>query len=146
MTLADWVGPPYTPKRVGLVLACCASLFTIVTYVANAMSWGEPHWIATRSFVRDTFNETQKLILAAESNQINIEIRIEESEHRRIRTKIRDIEVELEKNSEAPDSIKRILKDQLAEQRDELETKLETLRRLREIQRTRGGAFHPIHR
>lgn len=138
MTFHDWVGPP-TPGRVAAVAGAIAAVVTATTLVFNALGVAEPYWLATRGYMRDHVQQElkeQKVTLAgAETRQIGIEIRIEDAERRRIRAKIADLELELKKNPNAPESLRRAIEDQINEQKLELQNKDSIINDLKRLQR-----------
>lgn len=138
MTFHEWVGPP-TPKRVAAVAAAIIGVLTAITLISNALGVAEPYWLATRGYMRDHVQQElreQKVTLAgAETRQIGIEIRIEESERRRIRAKIADLELELKKNPNAPEGLRRAIEEQITEQKLELMNKDAVVNDLRRLQR-----------
>lgn len=139
MTFHDWAGPPYTPKKVAGVAGAIIAVFTVITMISNTMGVAEPYWVVTRGYMRDhveSIAKKQETSLAeASTRQIGIEIRIEDESRRRIRSKIADLELELKKNPDAPEGLRRAIQDQIAEQKQELEYKDSVVNDLRRLQR-----------
>lgn len=138
MSLDEWFGPP-SPKRVAGIAGVIVAVFAALTALSNALGVAEPYWVVTRGYMRDhveTIAKKQEISLAgAETRQIGIEIRIEDSERRRIRAKIADLELELKKNPSAPEGLRRAIEDQINEQRQELDYKDAVVNDLRRLQR-----------
>lgn len=138
MSLDEWMGPP-TPKRIAGFAALVVGVFAAITALSNAMGVAEPYWVVTRGYMREhveNIAKKQEVSLAgAETRQIGIEIRIEDSERRRIRAKIADLELELKKNPSAPEGLRRAIEEQISEQKQELEAKDSVVNDLRRLQR-----------
>lgn len=139
MSLQDWFGGPYTPDRVTKMTAAIAGIFAVLTITANMLGAGEPYWIATRGYMREHVQksiERQEISLAdARTEWRGVAIRIEEGEARRIRAKIGELELELKKNPSMPESIRRVIDEQIAEQKIELQNKTLIINELRRLQR-----------
>ena len=138
MSLDEWIGPP-TPKRIAGYAALIVGVSAAVTVIFNTLGVAEPYWIVTRGYMRghvETIAKKQEVSLAeASTRQIGIEIRIEDESRRRIRSKIADLELELKKNPNAPDGLRRAIQEQIAEQKQELEYKDSVVNDLRRLQR-----------
>jgi hypothetical protein len=140
MTFQEWGGGwPPTPQKVIQVTGAIAGIVLIATYIANILGAGEPYWIATRGYMREHVQhelKEQKVTLAgAETRQIGIEIRIEDAERRRIRAKIADLELELKRNPNAPEGLRRAIEEQIQEQKIELQNKDSVVNDLKRLQR-----------
>lgn len=115
-----------------------AAAATAIVGTVNVANLGEPYWPATRGHLQLKLvqyeREMQTAIKDATSRQINIEVRIEESERRRIKSKIDELKLELEKNQGASSNLKRIINDQIETHEGELEQKEEVIKNLRRLQ------------
>lgn len=138
MTLQEWIGPP-TPKRVIAVSGAIAGVVAAIMAITNFLGVAEPYWLATRGFMREHVDQVVKkqdtTLRQAQNRSIGIEIRIEEGERRRIRGRISDLELELQKNPTAADSLRRLIQEQIVEQKQELDYKETIINDLRRLQR-----------
>jgi len=123
-------------KRITIYATTITAVLAAIIAVANALSTGEPHWVATRQFVRsqvalatDQIDRTQQQL---RTRQVQTEVQIVQGRIEQTRAKISDRELLVEKPEGAPPEYKRLITQQVDEFRDQikiLEGQLDDLRR-----------------
>ena len=123
-------------KRLTLYATTITAVLAAVIAVANALSAGEPYWLASRDFVR-----TQVAVAAGQidhtqqqlkTRQVRTEVQILQGRIEQTRAKISDRELLIEKPEGAPPEYKRLVTQQVEEFKDQiklLESQLDDLRR-----------------
>jgi len=111
-------------KRITIIAVAISSVVAASIAVANVLQAGEPHWIATRSFVRETVAEVQaKSTLAQkklEQQQIQTEVQVLQSRIEAIKSKISDRELLLQKQ-EGPAEYRQLVQEQINGYKDALD-------------------------
>lgn len=126
-------------KRLTVIATAITAVLGALMAISNAMGLAEPYWVATRGFVAEKIEaavqvgigETRKQLGEAKHRQIGIEIRIETGEKRRLQGRIADLELELRRNPEAPESLRRLIEEQIRQHRDDLANSEANIRELR---------------
>jgi hypothetical protein len=77
----------------------------------------EPYWIATRQFTRDLVSSTQ---IAFDRRQLKTEIAIKELARANTQAQIDRLQYELQKNPGAPDSLTRLIVEQIRRYTEQL--------------------------
>lgn len=94
--------------------------------IANQADIAEPHWIATRSFVRESIITAQQALAVQQSNvekrQITTQIYLAKSERSRIENEISNKQVLLSQNPNMPDGIKSAIQEQIRSLNADLES------------------------
>lgn len=121
-------------RKVTAVAVMISAILAAFFAIANAFQAGEPHWVATRGFVRDTVAQAahkydaSQLKLQVQQRQTAIQVlqgRIEA-----IRSKIADRELLLQKQ-EGPIEYRQLVQEQVADYKNTLILLNEQLTRLR---------------
>jgi len=133
--MAWWDATTFSKRLTIYATAVTAAIAAIIA-VANAMSTGEPYWIATRDFVRFQIATTSDKIETTQQQlrrrQIQTEIQIVTGRIENIKSKIADRQLLIEKPEGAPPEYRRLIAQQIDEFRDQqkqLEEELAGLRR-----------------
>lgn len=110
-------------KRITIMATMITTVIAAAFAIANALQAGEPHWIATRSFVRDTvtmvqarYDERQQKL---QTQQIQTEIQVLQGRIESMRSKIADRELLLQKQ-EGPADYRRLVEEQVADYKNTL--------------------------
>jgi len=123
-------------KRLTVYATAITAVLAAVIAMANALNAGEPHWVATRQFVRSQvelaaggIDRTQQHL---KTRLVQTEVQIVQGRIEQTRAKISDRELLVEKPEGAPPEYKRLITQQVDEFRDQikiLEGQLDDLRR-----------------
>ena len=116
---ADWI------KRMGAIAAAFTAILVLATTAANLMQVGEPHWVATRSFVRDQIEKVVDKADTERSKQtqrsIKTEIQVLKGQRAQIVSEIKRRELLLEDpTAQASLDYRRLIRDQIEQYRDQL--------------------------
>lgn len=121
-------------RRVTVIAVAISSVLAAGFAVANALQAGEPHWIATRSFVRGTvaqvatqYDATQRQL---KFQQTQIEIQVLQSRIEATKSKINDRELLLQKQ-EGPIEYRQLVQEQVNGYKESLDRLSEQLKALR---------------
>jgi len=118
-------------KRFG-VLATAVAMVGGALGIANQADIAEPHWIATRSFVRDMVAQANSKI---ESRQLQTQIYLARSERSRLENELANKQVLLTQNPTMPQEVRRAIEDQIRTLNRDLEAAKSALEDLRREQR-----------
>lgn len=131
MSLSEWIG---SYKRITVVATMVTAVIAAAFAIANALQAGEPHWVATRSFVRDTIVTVQarydKRQQELQSQQIQTEIQVLRGRIEQMRSKIADRELLLQKQ-EGPAEYRQLVQEQVADYKNTLALLNDQLAKLR---------------
>ena len=123
-------------KRLTIYATTITAVLAAVIAVANALSAGEPYWVASREFVRSQVANAADLIdrnqQQLRSRQVRTEVQILQGRIEQTKAKISDRELLLQKPEEAPPEYKRLVIQQVDDFKDQiksLEYQLDGLRR-----------------
>lgn len=126
-------------RRVVVIATAIGAIMGAVLTTTNVANVTEPIWPATRGFVvtkvSETTKETKESLKEANTRQISIEIRIEDGARRSIKSKIDDLKLELEKHPGAPESFRRLIRQQIESQEEEMKGKEDIIGNLRSLQK-----------
>lgn len=119
-------------RRVSMIAGAVGATFAAMISVMNFTETAEPHWLATRSFVRESVRDAQK-VQAVQFEKLNesqrrTEIFLAQSEQRRIENAINEKQNLLRDNSAAAPA----LRDAVSSQVQELQTDLARVKSLAE--------------
>lgn len=96
-------------KRMGIVTALIAAGGAVMGF-ANQAEVQEPHWLATRSYVRDTITSSTAKI---ESRQLQIQLYLARTERSRIENELANKQVLLTQNPNMPAEVRRAIEEQI---------------------------------
>ena len=123
-------------KRLTLYATTITAVLAAVLAVANALSAGEPYWLASRDFVRVQVSTATSQIERSQqqmkTRQVQTEVQIIQGRIEQTRAKISDRELLIEKPEGAPPEYKRLITQQVDDFKDQvklLESQLDDLRR-----------------
>jgi len=110
-------------KRITLFATMISAVIAALFAVANVLQAGEPHWIATRSFVRMTVAETSSKIAQSENQlktrQVQTELQVLQGRVEAIKSKISDRELLLQQ-PDGPPQYKNLISQQVDEFKERL--------------------------
>jgi len=134
--LMAWWNQIAVSKRITIYATTITAVLAAMVAVVNALNAGEPHWVATRHFVRaqvelttSQIERTQQLL---RTRQVQTEVQIVQGRIEQTRAKISDRELLIEKPEGAPPEYRRLIIQQVEEFKDQiklLENQLDDLRR-----------------
>ncbi|HEY6021660.1 MAG TPA: hypothetical protein VIY48_17860 [Candidatus Paceibacterota bacterium] len=111
--------------KLGMIATIIAVVAGSLT-IANQAQIAEPHWLATRSFVRDYLTTAQQGLTAqqnrVESRQITTQMYIAKSDRNRIENEIANKQVLLTQNPNMPDPVKYAIQEQIRSLNVDLES------------------------
>lgn len=112
-------------KRMGAIAVALLALITLTTTTANLLQVGEPHWIATRSFVREQVGqaETKSAVRDAQMSQraIKTEIQVLRGRRESLNGEIKRRELLLEDPAaQASAEYRRLVREQIDQYREQL--------------------------
>lgn len=123
-------------KRLTLYATTITAVLAAIIAVANALSAGEPYWLASRDFVRAQVSTATSQIERSQqqmkTRQVQTEVQIIQGRIEQTRAKISDRELLIEKPEGAPPEYKRLITQQVDDFKDQvklLESQLDDLRR-----------------
>lgn len=99
----------FTKRRISLLVSIATGLAAILT-VMNQAQIAEPHWLATRSFVRDYISSTQKNL---ETRQIKTQLYLATTERSRLENEIANKQLLITQNPTMPETVKQIILEQI---------------------------------
>jgi hypothetical protein len=102
--------------------------------VANQAELAEPHWVATRSYVRELLAQANGKL---ESRQIQTQIYLANSERSRIENELANKKVLLEQNQTMPQGVRDAINEQIRQLLRDLENTKQSLDDLRRDQNGR---------
>ena len=108
----EWWGEPWR-RRLVLLTAAIVAISTFMHFANVA----EPYWIATRQFTRDLVTSSQ---VAFDRRQLKTELAIKELARDNMQAQIDRLQYELQKNPEAPDSLTRLIVEQIRRYTEQL--------------------------
>lgn len=124
-------------KRITAWAIMISAVIAAIFAVANVLQAGEPHWIATRYFVREQIAQASAKYNAAQTRldrtQTQIETQVLQSRVDAIKAKINDRELLLQKQ-EGPFEYRQLVQEQVANYKEQLSQVNEQLRNLRRSQ------------
>lgn len=123
-------------RRLTIYATTVTAVLAAIIAVANALSAGEPHWVATREFVRTQVSTATEQVERSQQQlkrrQVQTEVQILTGRIEQTRAKIADRELLIQKPEGAPPEYKRLITQQVEEFKDQLkllEAQLDDLRR-----------------
>lgn len=122
-------------KKITAIAAMITAVLAAMFAVANALQAGEPHWLATRGFVREYIAQASAKYTADQQQlkvqQTQTEIQVLQGRIDTIKAKISDRELLLQKQ-EGPFEYRQLVQEQINSYKDVLDRLNEQLKQLRD--------------
>lgn len=112
-------------KRMGATATAVTAVLVLVTLVTNLLQIGEPHWVATRSFVREFVLTVETKADADRAKQtqrsIKTEIQVLKGQRAQMVSEIKRRELLLEDpTAQGSPEYRRLIRDQIDQYRDQI--------------------------
>lgn len=121
-------------RKVTIIAVTVTSVIAALIAIANALQAGEPHWIATRSFVREMVLEAQSKSAIEQqklqSGLLQTEVQVLQSRIDSIKSKISDRQLLLQKQ-EGPAEYRQLVQEQINNSQESLQRLNDQLQALR---------------
>jgi len=121
--LGDFLSSPGNRRRIGVIAAMLTIIATVITLM-NQADIAEPHWVATRQFVRDQVVQASTPLL---KKQVETQLFLAKSERSRIENEIANKMVLLSQNPTMPQPVKDAINEQVRSLNSDLETTKATI-------------------
>jgi hypothetical protein len=108
----EWWGEPW--RRSFILIAAAIAAITAFMHFAEV---AEPYWIATRQFSRNLVSSAQ---VSFDQRQLKTEIAIKQLARDNMQAQIDRLQYELQKNPNAPDSLTRLIVEQIRRYTEQL--------------------------
>lgn len=120
-------------KRVTVIAVAITSVLAAAVAIANALQAGEPHWIATRAFVREQVTQATGSITKSQNDlqrqQIETQLQVAQGRRESIVAKIGDRQLLLKQPG--PPDYERLAREQIGDLQQQLKELDEQIRNMR---------------
>jgi hypothetical protein len=108
---------------IGGIAAMLAILVSAITFI-NQAEIAEPHWVATRAFVRETIQKAEGPLAR---QQVDTQLYIAKNERSRIENEINNKQLLITQNPTMPQAVKDAIEGQVKQLREDLQNATQTI-------------------